>query len=62
MKAVYFGRIVSSQINSNMEVANFWFIYRFRWGGRWCMMVGKYTRRVENLESLRGEYILSFVC
>ena len=39
MKAVVFGKIVSSQIKSRREVANFWLINRFRWGGRPCMMV-----------------------
>ena len=60
MKAVVFGRMVSSQIKSSKEVANFWLINRFRWGSRWCMMVGKYPKRVENLEESDGYIYFKF--
>ena len=54
MKAVVFGKIVSSQIKSSKEVANFWLIDTFRWRGRRYMMVGKYPKEVENLEEFEG--------
>lgn len=49
MRAVVFGRIVSVQVRSNKEVANFWLVVRVRWGSKRCIIVGKYPSRVENL-------------
>lgn len=49
-----FGRTFSSWIESSKSDADFWLIDRFMNGGSQCMMIGKYLRRLENLNTLEG--------
>ena len=54
MKEVVFGRIVSSQIKSSNDDADFWLIDRLWYVGRRCMMEGEYPSMLENLYVCEG--------
>lgn len=49
-----FGNKFSNQIMSSNIDANFWLIVGFAIGGRQCIMIGKYPRRLENLKRFEG--------
>lgn len=40
MCEVIFGKMVSSQIKSRSDDADFWLAERFKYVGRWCMTEG----------------------
>lgn len=47
-----FGNTFSNQIMSSSIDVDFWLIVRFAIGGGWCIMIGKYPRRLQNLKRL----------
>lgn len=49
-----FGNTFSNQIMSSSIDADFWLIVRFVIGGTLYIMIGKYSRRLENLKRLEG--------
>lgn len=48
-RAIDLGRTFSSQLRSSSRKAVFWPAARFVSGNRWCMMVGRYPKELENL-------------
>lgn len=55
MREIVLGKKISSQVRSSNREADFWPIVRLVSGGRRWMMVGKYPRRLENLNMLEGD-------
>lgn len=56
-----FGNTFSSQIMSSSIDADFWLIVRLIFGGRRCITVGKYPRRLENLKRFEGYLSFKFL-